>query len=237
MVATWIAPEAACYARSIANTITIAVLTNTFKPPQVGSVIVLEWWIHGFDTFFLQLGTVPFSFKPITGSAWSLEAVMVTWTAIIVANVTWQTMIRESAVIGCIVGAFFTSAGLVGILWNATHASNEKDKEPEKEGLRAAALSTCLQVVLGIIPIIETEITMRVNNIQMGETLSASGQLIILSVSIFFFVATVGGGLKNIIMSASHLPNRVSDVSRDCLCNLRSSIDVERLGQGSGVRK
>ncbi|KAE9989644.1 hypothetical protein EG327_002445 [Venturia inaequalis] len=53
IVATWIAPEAARYARSIANIITIALLADALKPPQVGSVIVLQWWIHGFDTFFL----------------------------------------------------------------------------------------------------------------------------------------------------------------------------------------
>ncbi|KAE9967053.1 hypothetical protein EG328_008428 [Venturia inaequalis] len=95
------------------------------------------------------------------------------------------------------------------IVWNATHVSNEKDGKPEKESLRAAALSTCLQVVLGIIPIIETEMTMRVNNIQMGETLSSSEQLILLSVSIFLFVATVRVGLKNLNIGASHLPFRV----------------------------
>lgn len=150
---------------------------------------------------------------------------MLTWTAFIIANVwvwfaglyfgisvhngTWQSLFRVSAIIGCIIGTFFTSIGLAGILWNATHASNENDQKAGKESLRAAALSTCLQLVVGIIAIVETEMTMRVNDIQMGETLSSSGQRILFGVSIFLFVATVGAGFKNFVTGASHLAIRI----------------------------
>jgi hypothetical protein len=237
LIATWVAPDEARYARSIANIITIAVLANTFKNPQGGSVIVLEWWIVTFNTFFLQIGNVPFSRKLIGGSASSLGAMMLIWTAIVIANCwvwfagmnlgrvegcdvktyfffhavsvysgTWQTVFRTIAAVGCVFGAFFALTAIAAISWNVTNAVGKEDEDTAKQPLLAATLSTAFQILIGAIAIIETEMTIRINDINMAESLRSSGQLIPFAIGLFSFIATISVGVRNFIIGAPNLP-------------------------------
>ena len=87
LLATWVAPNDARFARTVTNIVTIAVVANTLKRP-VGSasVVVIEWWIVILNTFVLQLGNVPFSRRLIGASASSLGAMLMLWSLILFVN-------------------------------------------------------------------------------------------------------------------------------------------------------
>jgi hypothetical protein len=238
LIATWCSPDDARFARTFTNIVTIAVLANTFKNTGNNSVVLIEWWIVIFNTFSLQLGNIPFSRRLIRGSASNLGTMMILWSAIIVANCwvwfagvdlgrkegcdikiylfhpvsiynhAWQSFLRVLAAMSCAVALFFLMTGCMAIGWTLT-TEDEEDEDEEKQNIKAAALSTVFQILIGIVVITETEMTIEINDIQLKETLQSSGQLIPFVIGIFSLLATVGAGIRNVTTANEQLPVQI----------------------------
>ena len=238
LIATWYSPDDARFTRTFTNIVTIAVLANTFKNTENSSVVLIEWWIVIFNTFSLQLGSIPFSKRLIRGSASNLGTMMILWSAIIVANCwvwfagvdlgrkegcdikiyffhpvsiynhAWQSFLRVLAAMSCIVALFFLMTGCMAIGWTLT-TPDEEDEDDGKQSMKAAALSTVFQILIGILAITETEMTIEFNDIQMKETLQSSGQLIPFVIGFFSLLATVGAGIRNVTTANEQLPVQI----------------------------
>jgi hypothetical protein len=86
IIATWIASQETHNARTTVIVITIAIFANTFRRAANNGLVPVKWWIVMFNTFFLQIGNVPFSWTLIAWSASSLGTMMILWSVILLAN-------------------------------------------------------------------------------------------------------------------------------------------------------
>ncbi|KAF5707583.1 hypothetical protein FMUND_11017 [Fusarium mundagurra] len=104
LIATWIAPNEAFYARTLGNIITIAVLANAIRSiaSAESGLVAVEWWIVMSTTFLLQIGNLPFSRHLLAESATSLGLTAVVWVVVIGLNCwVWFTAVEAGAREGC----------------------------------------------------------------------------------------------------------------------------------------
>ena len=127
---------------------------------------------------------------------------------------------RVLAVVGCVVGLVTVLAGVAALSWNATlprkgdGARAEEDDESDAQGVLAATLSTALQVGVGCVAIVHTEMTIRANDIAFAESLSSSGQTFPFAMGVITLATTLAVGLRNFLTCHPLLPVQIPAIKR-----------------------
>jgi len=138
---------------------------------------------------------------------------------------------RVLSVIGCVAGFVTALAGVAALSWNAILPRKgdeiEEDDESHAQGWLAATLSTALQVVVGCVAIVHTEMTIRANDITFAENLSSSGQTFPFAMGVITLTTTFAVGLRNFLTCHPLLPVQIPYIKRNFSVQL-----VQRTGLG-----
>jgi hypothetical protein len=123
-----------------------------------------------------------------------------------------QLALRIVGAIGAAAGLFLVLSGIAALGWNIAVAfahGNQDEAEEEPQSIKSAVLSTATVVLLGTVAIVETEMTIKSNDIEFVENLGSSGQLLPFVLGLLTLFVTAGTGLRNILTCHPLLPVQI----------------------------
>lgn len=212
LVATIFNPSQTRVARTTTNILSVSVFINTFRTLSENNLVALEWYIVTWLIFFLNIGNVPPSIARLHESTGSFATMLLLWLCVIGTQPwlyfvgvdngrrtgcdllvflfgsisvygKWRISGKVFSVIGCFCG-FGALAAAVNVLLAGTAPPDLNDDNDHRN--TAIYVLSFIQFVSGTISILMVEMTIRINNVDMGSiSLLDSGQLIPTLIGIF----------------------------------------------------
>lgn len=212
LVATIFNPSQTRIGRTTCNILILSIFINTFRTLSEHNLVALEWYIVIWLTWVLNVGNVPPTLAHLHESTGSFATMLLLWLCIIATQPwlyfigvnsgsragcdvrifffgsisvygKWRTFGKVFSVLGCLCG-FGALAAAVNILLAGTVPPDLNDDNDHRN--TAVYILSFIQLVTGTISILMVEMTIRINNVDMGSiSLLDSGQLIPTLIGIF----------------------------------------------------